>query len=59
VKGTGEASDTVTLYADGGTGTVAPDGSFDIITSTTFADGRHPLTATQTDAAGLISKGSR
>jgi hypothetical protein len=37
VKGTGEPSDTVTLYADGGTtpvgtGTIAVSGSFDIIT---------------------------
>jgi hypothetical protein len=58
-KGTGEAGDTVTLYADGGTtpvgtGTVAADGSFDI-TTTTIADGNHTLTATQTDTAGLTS----
>jgi Tryptophan-rich Synechocystis species C-terminal domain/Bacterial Ig domain len=63
VKGTGEAGDTLTLYADGGTtpvgtGTVAANGDFDIITSTTFADGLHTLTATQTDAAGLTSAAS-
>jgi probable HAF family extracellular repeat protein len=60
VKGTGEAGDTITLYADGGTtpvgtGTVAADGSFDVTTTTTLADGNHTLTATQTDTAGLTS----
>jgi hypothetical protein len=63
VKGTGEAGDTVTLYADGGvtpvgTGTVAAGGDFDITTSTTFAAGSHTLTATQTDAAGQTSSAS-
>jgi hypothetical protein len=63
VLGTGEAGDTVTLYADGGTrpvgtGTVAANGSFDITTRVTFADGPHTLTATQTDAAGLTSAAS-
>jgi hypothetical protein len=63
VKGTGEAGDTVTLYADGattpvGTGTVAADGTFDIATSTAFAKGPHSLTATQTDAQGLTSAAS-
>src|ERR1700730_5130093 len=63
VKGTGEAGDTLTLHAAGGTqaaatGTVAANGDFDIITSTTFADGLHTLTATQTDAAGLTSAAS-
>jgi hypothetical protein len=64
VKGTGEAGDTVALYADGGTtpvGTdiVAANGSFDITTSTAFAKkGSYTLTATQTDAQGLASAAS-
>jgi Hint domain/Bacterial Ig-like domain len=62
-QGTGEAGDTITLYADSdttlvGTGTVAADGNFDITTSTTFADGWHTLTATQSDAVGLTSTAS-
>jgi Bacterial Ig-like domain/Bacterial Ig domain len=62
-KGTGQAGDTVTLYADGGpspvgTGAVASNGSFDITTNVTFADGSHTLTATQADAAGLTSPAS-
>jgi probable HAF family extracellular repeat protein len=63
LKGTGEAGDTVTLYADGGTtavgsGTVAADGYFDITTTVTFADGSHTVTATQTDAQGLTGPAS-
>ncbi len=63
VKGTGEAGDAVTLYADGGTmtvgsGVVASNGSFDITTTATFADGTHSLTATETDAANLSSTAS-
>ena len=61
--GTGAAGDTVTLYADGGavavgSGLVAANGTFDIITTTTFADGNHSLTAVETDAAGLASAAS-
>ena len=60
VKGTGEAGDTVTLFADSGAtpvgnGMVASDGSFDITTSVAFVYGLHTLTATETDAAGLTS----
>src|SRR6185437_10061456 len=63
VQGTGQVGDTVTLYADGGTtaagsGVVGANGSFDITTSASFADGSHTLTATQTDAAGLTSTAS-
>src|SRR5581483_9811116 len=48
VKGTGEAGETVNLYADGGstvvgTGVVTGGGTFDIVTSSTFADGAHSL----------------
>jgi ELWxxDGT repeat protein len=47
-------------YADGGTttigtGAVGSDGTFDITASPAFADGQHILTATETDAVGLIS----
>jgi hypothetical protein len=60
VQGTGEVGETVTLYADGGTtavgsGVVGSGGQFDIVTSATFADGKHTLTAVQTDADGLSS----
>jgi hypothetical protein len=63
VTGTGDAGDTVNLYADGGTtpvgsGMVAANGSFDITTSVAFVYGLHTLTATQTDAAGLTSVAS-
>ncbi len=55
VSGTGEAGDTIKLYADGGataigTGSVAPDGTFRVQTSVLLSDGSHTLTAT--DAAG-------
>ena len=63
VQGTGEAGESITLYADGGatavgSGTVAGNGSFDIATSATFADGVHSLDAVQTDAANLSSTAS-
>lgn len=63
VTGSGLAGATITLYADGGTtavgtGTVAANGSFDITTTASFADGNHSLTATQTDAAALTSTAS-
>jgi hypothetical protein len=59
VVGTGESGDTVTIYADGGntpvgTGAVT-NGTFDISTTVTFADGYHSLTATQTNAMGVTS----
>ncbi len=60
LTGTGQAGDTVALYADGGsdavgTGVVAADGSFDITTPSTFSPGPHVFTATESDAAGLSS----
>ena len=61
LKGTGEAGETVNVYADGnmativGTGVVDSGGTFDITTSATFADGVHTFTAKQTDAANLTS----
>ncbi|SDP50916.1 Ig-like domain-containing protein [Afipia sp. GAS231] len=53
VKGTGQhVGETITIYADGGTtaigsGTVAGDGSFTILTAP-LGDGQHTLTATDT-----------
>jgi hypothetical protein len=63
LKGTGEAGETVNLYADGGTtivgtGTVGSDGSFDIKTTATFTDGVHTFTATETNSANLTSAAS-
>ena len=63
LKGTGEAGETINLYADGtstivGTGTVGAGGTFDIITTATFPDGVHTFTAKQTDAANLTSTAS-
>ncbi len=64
LQGTGEAGDTVDLYADGnattivGTGTVGAGGAFDIVTTATFGDGTHTFTATETDAASLTSTAS-
>ena len=59
VKGTGQNGDTVTLYADGGSTPVGigvvTNGSFDIVTTTTFSEGVHVFKATQTDGAGLVS----
>ena len=61
LQGTGEVGDTVNLFADGnmgtivGSGTVLPDGSFDITTTATFTDGVHSFTATEIDAAHLTS----
>jgi hypothetical protein len=60
LKGTGQAGETINLYADSGTtivgtGTVGSDGSFDITTTTKFADGVHKFAATETDGAGLTS----
>ena len=62
LQGTGETQgDTIDLYVDGNThtivgiGTVKADGSFDIITSATFADGVHTFTATETDSSDLTS----
>ena len=55
----GEAGATVSLYADGGpgvvgSGVVSANGTFDIVTTATFVDGSHSLTATDT-VAGLSS----
>jgi len=64
LQGTGEAGETVDLYADGntativGTGTVGSGGTFDITTMTTFADGLHNFTATETDGSSLTSTAS-
>ncbi|HEX5500604.1 MAG TPA: Ig-like domain-containing protein, partial [Thermomicrobiales bacterium] len=61
VQGGGEAGDTLTLYEGTkqvGSGTVAADGTFDIITTSTFTDGTHPLTATETDAIKRVSAAS-
>jgi len=64
LKGTGEAGETINLYADGntttivGTGTVAADGTFDITTSANFASGSHSFTATETNTAKLTSSAS-
>jgi Domain of unknown function (DUF4347)/Bacterial Ig-like domain len=59
VTGTGETvGDTITLYEGAtmvGTGKVLAGGTFDIITTATFTDGAHTLTATETDAANLTS----
>jgi trimeric autotransporter adhesin len=60
LRGTGEAGETVNLYADGGTtivgsGIVDGTGHFDITTTASFADGAHSFTAAETDAAGLTS----
>jgi hypothetical protein len=61
--GTGEAGETINLYADGkptivGTGTVSAGGTFDITTTATFTDGVHTFTATEKDAANLTSAAS-
>jgi hypothetical protein len=57
--GTGEtAGDVITLYNGAtvvGAGTLSADNTFDIVTTATFADGVYTLTATETDAGGLIS----
>ncbi len=62
LTGTGEKqNDTINLYADGntgtivGTGTVQADGTFDITTTATFADGAHTFTAAESDSDGLTS----
>jgi D-alanine-D-alanine ligase-like ATP-grasp enzyme len=60
VQGLGEAGTTVSLYADGGTtvvgsGVVTSAGTFDIVTTATFADATHSLAAIATDGAGLSS----
>ncbi|WP_246785212.1 DUF4347 domain-containing protein [Bradyrhizobium sp. S69] len=62
LRGTGEAGETINLYADGtttivGTGTVGSDGTFDIRTTATFT-GLHTFTATETDTAKLTSAAS-
>ena len=55
LQGSGEAGDTIDLYADNnantivGTGTVGAGGAFDITTTVAFADGVHTITATETD----------
>jgi Domain of unknown function (DUF4347)/Bacterial Ig domain/Cadherin-like domain/SdrD B-like domain/Bacterial Ig-like domain len=55
VQGTGKAGETIKLYADGntttvvGTGKVGADGTFDITTSASFADGAHTFTATESN----------
>jgi hypothetical protein len=56
-SGTSVPNGTITLYENGvAVGTGAVNGtSFDIITSHTFTDGAHSLTATVTDASGLTS----
>ncbi|WP_210253925.1 Ig-like domain-containing protein, partial [Bradyrhizobium sp. S69] len=63
LQGTGEAGETVNLYADGGTtivgtGVVGAGGTFDITTTQTFADGTHSFTAKEVDAASLSSTAS-
>ena len=62
VDGTGEAAgDAITLYSGTtvvGTGDVAANGSFDIITTATFQPGSISLTAKETDAAALTSAAS-
>ena len=65
LQGSGEtAGDTIDLYADGNTGTIVgtgqvkADGSFDITTTATFADGVHTFTATETDGSNLTSASS-
>jgi hypothetical protein len=63
LQGTGEAGETVNLFADGGTtivgtGTVGPNGTFDITTTVTFLDGVHSFTATETDSTHLTSTAS-
>ncbi len=65
ITGIGDAAgDTITLYADGGTtavgsGTISADGAFDITTTSTFGDGSHAFTATETSTAtGLTSANS-
>jgi Bacterial Ig domain/Bacterial Ig-like domain len=61
LQGTGEAGETINLYADGntstivGTGKVDGSGHFDITTTVNFTTGLHTFTATETDAAGLTS----
>ena len=61
VQGTGEAGDTVDLYADGntntivGTETIGSGGTFDITPTGGFAHGVHSFTATETDTANLTS----
>jgi hypothetical protein len=64
VQGTGKAGETVKLYADGntttvvGTGKVGANGTFDITTSATFADGAHSFTATETGKHGTSAASS-
>ncbi len=62
LQGSGETpGDVIDLYVDGNTTTVVgsatlnASGNFDITTTATFADGVHTFTATETDAASLIS----
>ena len=63
VTGSATVGDTVTVYATDngttmtvGTGTVNASGTFDITSTSTFADGTYTLTATDTSAAnGLTS----
>ena len=56
-----EAGDTVTVY-DGttviGTATVDGNGNWSMTVTTALADGKHVITATQTDAAGNVSGAS-
>ncbi len=56
ITGVGDASgDTITLYEGAtlvGSGKAGAGGAFDIVTSATFADGTHNLTATDTSADG-------
>jgi Domain of unknown function (DUF4347)/Bacterial Ig domain len=64
VQGTGKAGETVKLYADGntttvvGTGTVGANGTFDITTSESFADGAHTFMATETGKHGTSAASS-
>jgi hypothetical protein len=64
LTGTGQAGDTIKLFADGntatavGTGVVAANGTFVITTTATFANGVHTFTATETDATNLTSAAS-
>ena len=64
LRGTGEAGETVDLYADGntntivGSGIVGAGGTFDITTTAMYGTGPHTFTATETDAASLLSPAS-
>ncbi|WP_194293017.1 Ig-like domain-containing protein [Streptomyces smaragdinus] len=58
ITGTGEPGATVEVFVDGtaiGVTTVAPDGTWTFTPTTPLADGPHTVTATQTDAAGIVS----